>query len=100
VLVEENLIEGSAREGEYFQERLAEIPSRHVKEVRGRGLLIGVELWPSARGARRFCEALQERGVLCKETHDNVIRFAPPLVIDRPTIDWALDPITEVLNLP
>jgi ornithine--oxo-acid transaminase len=100
VLVAEKLIENAAREGEYFQERLAEIPGRHVKEVRGRGLLIGVELWPSAGGARRFCEALQQRGVLCKETHDNVIRFAPPLVIDRPTIDWALDPIAEVLALP
>ena len=85
--------------GEYFQERLAEIPSRHVKEVRGRGLLIGVELHPAAGGARRFCEALQQRGLLCKETHENVIRFAPPLVIDRATIDWALAPIAEVLNL-
>ena len=99
VIVEEKLVENSARLGEYFQERLAEIPSPHVKEVRGRGLLIGVELKPAAGGARRFCEALQQRGLLCKETHDDVIRFAPPLVIDRPTIDWALGPITDVLNM-
>jgi ornithine--oxo-acid transaminase len=63
-------------------------------------LLIGVELKPEARGARRFCEALQERGILAKETHENTIRFAPPLVIDKETIDWALPRIREVLNLP
>lgn len=100
VLVEEQLVENAAREGEYFQERLAEIPSPHVKEVRGRGLLIGVELHPQAGGARRFCEALQQRGILCKETHEHVIRFAPPLIIDRATIDWAIAPIQDVLNLP
>jgi len=100
VIANEGLIENAARQGEYFQERLAEIPSPHVKEVRGRGLLIGVELKPEAGGARRFCEALQERGLLCKETHEHVIRFAPPLIIDRATIDWAIEPITAVLNLP
>jgi len=100
VLVEENLIERAAELGTYFLERLAEIPSPHVKEVRGRGLLIGVELHPAAGGARRFCEALQERGILCKETHEHILRFAPPLVIRREEIDWALERITEVLNLP
>lgn len=99
VLVEEKLVENAAELGNYFQERLAEIPSPHVKEVRGKGLLIGVELHPSANGARRFCEALQDRGILCKETHRNVIRFAPPLVITRQEIDWALQPITDVLNM-
>ncbi len=99
VIVDEHLAENAATQGEYFQERLAEIPSRHVKEVRGKGLLIGVELLPSAGGARRFCEALMQHGILCKETHDNVIRFAPPLIIDRATIDWALDPIAAVLNM-
>ncbi len=99
VIVEEKLVENAASLGEYFQERLAEIPSPHVKEVRGKGLLIGVELKPEAGGARRFCEALQTQGILCKETHDHVIRFAPPLVIDRATIDWALGPITDVLNM-
>lgn len=97
VLKEENLAENAARVGEYFIEQLAEIPSPHVKEVRGKGLLIGVELKPEAGGARRFCEALQERGILAKETHQHVIRFAPPLIIDQPTIDWALPRIREVL---
>lgn len=97
VLVEEKLPERAAELGDYFMGKLTEIPSAHIKEVRGKGLLIGVELKPSAGGARRFCEALQERGILAKETHENVIRFAPPLVIDRQTIDWALPRIREVL---
>lgn len=100
VLVEENLAERSAELGEYFMEQLAEIPSPHVREVRGKGLLIGVELRPTAGGARRFCEALQARGILAKETHENVIRFAPPLVIEKETIDWALPHIRDVLNIP
>ncbi len=99
VLVEEKLIPRAAEMGEYFMEQLAEISSPHVKEVRGKGLLIGVELKESAGGARRFCEALQERGILAKETHERVIRFAPPLVIDMATIDWALPRIREVLNM-
>ncbi len=99
VIRDENLPERSRMLGEYFMEQLAEIPSPHVREVRGRGLLIGVELKPEARGARRFCEALQQRGILAKETHDSVIRFAPPLIIDRETIDWALPSIREVLNM-
>jgi len=100
VIREENLAERSEELGTYFMEQLAEIPSPHVKEVRGKGLLIGVELKPEAQGARRFCEALQERGILAKETHEHVIRFAPPLVIERETIDWALPHIREVLNMP
>jgi len=99
VIREEKLAERSHELGEYFLEQLAEIPSPHVREVRGKGLLIGVELRPEARGARRFCEALQERGILAKETHEHVIRFAPPLVIDKETIDWALPSIREVLNM-
>ncbi len=99
VLVEEKLIENSARMGEYLQEQLAEISSPHVQEVRGRGLLIGVELRPKAGGARRFCEALVKVGILAKETHENVIRFAPPLVIDKATIDWAIPRIREVLQM-
>jgi ornithine--oxo-acid transaminase len=63
-------------------------------------LLIGVELKPEAGGARRFCEVLQEKGILAKETHEHVIRFAPPLVIDRATIDWALPHIRDTLNMP
>jgi len=99
VIREENLVENSAMMGEYFQEQLAEIPSKHVKEVRGKGLLIGVELKPEARGARRFCETLQRKGILAKETHEHVIRFAPPLIIDKETIDWALPAIRETLTM-
>ena len=99
VIREERLAERADQLGEYFVEQLSEIPSPHVKEVRGKGLLIGVELKPEAGGARRFCEALQEKGILAKETHENVIRFAPPLIIDKDTIDWALPSIREVLNM-
>jgi ornithine--oxo-acid transaminase len=98
VIRDEKLAERAAEVGEYFQERLAEIPSPHVKEVRGKGLLIGVELKPEAGGGRRFCVALQERGLLCKETHQHVIRFAPPLTVEREALDWALPHIAEVLN--
>ena len=99
VIREEKLAQRAAELGEYFVEQLSEIPSPHIKEVRGRGLLIGVELKPEAGGARRFCEQLKARGILAKETHDNVIRFAPPLVIEKDTIDWALPHIREVLNM-
>jgi ornithine--oxo-acid transaminase len=99
VLVEEDMITNSAVMGEYFMEQLAEISSPYIREVRGKGLLIGVELHPSARGARRFCEALANLGILAKETHENVIRFAPPLIIDRPTLDWAIQRIRQVFNI-
>lgn len=99
VLVEENMVVNSAEMGEYFIEQLVEISSPHVKEVRGKGLLIGVELHPKAGGARRFCEALAKQGILAKETHENVIRFAPPLIIDQAILDWALPRIREVLNM-
>jgi len=99
VLVDEKLAERSHELGTYFMDQLAEIPTPHVKEVRGKGLLIGVELKPEARGARRFCEQLKQHGILAKETHENTIRFAPPLVIDKETIDWALPHIREVLNM-
>lgn len=98
VLVEEDMIQNAAQMGEYFMEHLAEIPNPYVKEVRGRGLLIGVELKKEAGGARRFCEALMKAGILCKETHEHVIRFAPPLIIKREDIDWALPKIRDVLN--
>jgi ornithine--oxo-acid transaminase len=97
VLVEENLIENSFKLGEYFREKLRSVKSSHVKEIRGKGLFIGVELKKEAGGARRFCEALMDRGVLCKETHDNVIRFAPPLVITKEEIDWAMERVSAVL---
>lgn len=99
VIVEEKLVENSAKLGDYLFEQLVEVPSPHVKEVRGKGLLIGVELKPEAGGARRFCEKLAEMGILAKETHQHVIRFAPPLVIDKETLDWAIPRIREVLNI-
>jgi len=98
VLVEENLFQRSAELGDYFLGRLQRLESPHIKEVRGRGLFIGVELYPEAGGARRFCEALEERGILCKETHQHIIRFAPPLVISKEEIDWAMERITAVLE--
>src|SRR5690606_38393526 len=97
VLQDEELSARSADLGEYFLGRLQRIESEHIKEVRGKGLFIGVELHTKAR---RFCEALQERGILCKETHDNVIRFAPPLVISKEEIDWAMTHIEPVLMMP
>lgn len=100
VLVEEKMIENAAAMGEYLLSRLSEIKSHHIKEVRGKGLLIGVELVPEAGGARRFCEKLMQKRLLCKETHENVIRFTPPLVIRKEEIDWALDRIYEVLAKP
>jgi ornithine--oxo-acid transaminase len=99
VLTEEYMIENAAIMGEYLQEQLYEIPSPLIKDVRGKGLLIGVELKPSAGGARRFCEALADRGILVKETHQDVIRFAPPLIVDRETLDWALPHVRDVLNM-
>ena len=99
VLVEEKMIENSAQLGDYFQDKLRSIPSPHVEEVRGKGLLVGVELKPEAGGGRRFCEALQEKGVLAKTAHTNVIRFAPPLIITKQDLDWALGIIEEVLTM-
>jgi ornithine--oxo-acid transaminase len=98
VMEEESLIENAATLGAYALQQLSAISSPLVREVRGRGLLIGIELIPEAGGARRFCEALKDRGLLCKETHEHVLRFAPPLIIDQMTIDWALRQIVEVLQ--
>jgi ornithine--oxo-acid transaminase len=98
VLVDEELIENAAVLGAYALQRLKEMSSPLVKEVRGKGLLIGIELQPEAGSARRFCEALKDEGVLCKETHEMVIRFAPPLVIDHETLEWALACIAKVLH--
>lgn len=99
VIVDEKLIENAAIQGGYFLERLMEIPSRHIQSIRGRGLLIGVELKPEAGGARRFCEQLKLSGILAKETHQNIIRFAPPLIIDKESIDWAIPRIYDVLTM-
>ncbi len=98
VLEDEGLCERSAELGAVALESLREQMPAFVKEVRGRGLLIGIELLPEAGGARRFCEKLKTEGVLCKETHENVIRFAPPLIIDRATLDEAVSTIVRVLQ--
>ena len=96
VLVDENMIENAADMGSYFLKGLEQIRHPMIREVRGKGLLIGMELLPEAGGARPYCEKLKEAGLLCKETHDHIIRFAPPLVINREQIDWALEKISSV----
>lgn len=98
VLIEEKMVENSAVLGHYFMNCLQEIKSPSIAEVRGKGLLIGVELKKEAGGARQYCETLQEKGILCKETHENVIRFAPPLIVTKAQIDWALERIEAVLS--
>ena len=95
VIEEERLIENSAELGAYMADRLRAIDSPHIKEVRGRGLWIGLELDTKARP---FTEALKEEGILCKETHENIIRFAPPLIITKEIVDWALERIEKVLT--
>lgn len=95
VLVEEELIGRSARLGEAFLRRLQSLKGPQIKEIRGRGLLIGIELRTKARP---YCEALARAGVLCKETHDTVLRFAPPLVITEEELDWAFERLARVLT--
>ena len=93
VLQEEKLTERSLKLGEYFKQALQAINHPVIKEVRGRGLFIGMELTVSARP---YCEQLKELGVLCKETHENVIRFAPPLIITQEDLDWCIERIVKV----
>jgi len=95
VLIEEKMVERSAELGAYFLARLQALRSPAIKEVRGRGMWIGIELTGMARP---YCEALMEEGILCKETHDRVIRIAPPLIITREEIDWAMERIAKVLE--
>jgi ornithine--oxo-acid transaminase len=97
VLIEERLAENAAEMGAYFHGCLQHIDSPLIREIRGRGLLIGVELTKEAGDARPYCEQLMQHGLLAKETHTTTIRFAPPLLIDRPTIDWAMQAISTVL---
>jgi ornithine--oxo-acid transaminase len=89
------MVERSAELGAYFLDRLRTLRSRDLREVRGRGLWIGIEM---NSPARPYCEALKQEGILCKETHDRVIRIAPPLVITREEIDWAFDRIKKVIE--
>jgi len=98
VLVEERMVERSAELGEYFMDKLCAISSPHIELIRGKGLWIGIVLKDSAGGARRFCEALLQDGLLCKETHETVIRVAPPLTITREEIDWAVERIEKALT--
>jgi ornithine--oxo-acid transaminase len=95
VIVREKLVKRSSDLGAYFMRRLESLRDPHVKQVRGRGLLIGLVLDTKARP---YCETLASKGVLCKETHENVIRFAPPLVITKKEIDWVVGKIAETLN--
>ncbi|MEI4771756.1 ornithine--oxo-acid transaminase [Psychrobacillus sp. FJAT-51614] len=95
VLVDEKLADRSLELGEYFANALKEIDHPSIKEVRGRGLFIGMEL---TEEARPYCEALKELGLLCKETHDTVIRFAPPLIISKEELDWAMERIKKVFT--
>jgi ornithine--oxo-acid transaminase len=95
VLVDEGLVDRSREVGAYFMGRLKRIESDHIKEVRGKGLLIGVEM---SSLARPYCDALRDAGILCKDTHQNVVRFAPPLVITKDEIDWAMDRIEPILS--
>jgi ornithine--oxo-acid transaminase len=95
VLIDEKLSDKSLELGQYFVRKLKEIQNSRIKEVRGRGLFIGVEL---TEPARKYCEELKEQGLLCKETHDTVIRFAPPLIISKDELDWAIERINKVLS--
>jgi ornithine--oxo-acid transaminase len=97
VLIEERMVENAAETGAYFKQGLEGVKSEKIKTVRGRGLMLGVEFHPEVGGARQFCVQLKEKGLLCKETHDHIIRFAPPLVITRDEVDWALERIDDVL---
>ena len=97
VIEEENLIENTRIMGQYIMEYLEEIPRKNIKDIRGKGLLIGVELKHELGGARRFAEALQKRGILVKETHEHILRLAPPLIIDKATADWMLPILRDVL---
>jgi ornithine--oxo-acid transaminase len=98
IFVDEKLDERAEELGKYFRAQLRGINSSLVQEVRGKGLLIGVELTKVAGGARRYCEQLMDRGILCKETHEDVIRFAPPLVITREQIDGVMTHVRTVLG--
>lgn len=98
VLLEERLPERSFEMGKYFLEKLKDIKSSHIKEVRGKGLMVGLEIKEKSGNARPFCEALMKEGILAKETHHQVIRFAPPLIIKKEELDWALERIEKVLR--
>ncbi len=97
VLFEEKMIENSYQQGGYFLDELKKISHPHIKEVRGRGLMLAIEFHPEVGGARAYCNKLKEHGILAKDTHENIVRFAPPLVIQREEVDMILDAINKVL---
>ena len=98
VLTEEGMIENSARLGERFKAQLQNVRMPSVREIRGRGLMLAIEFHPEAGGAWRYCQALRERGLLAKDTHEHTMRIAPPLVITSDEVDWACEVIGEVLQ--
>ncbi|MDX2495477.1 MAG: ornithine--oxo-acid transaminase [Desulfuromusa sp.] len=97
VLFEEKMIENSYQQGKYFLDELKKISHPHIKEVRGRGLMLAIEFHPEVGGARAYCNKLKESGILAKDTHENIVRFAPPLVIKRDEVDMILAAINKVL---
>ncbi|MDJ0801925.1 MAG: ornithine--oxo-acid transaminase [Desulfobacterales bacterium] len=96
VLVEEDLVANAAAMGAYFLAELRNLAAPQIREIRGRGLMLGIELKPEAGGARTYCQRLMEQGLLCKETHEHIVRIAPPLVIRKDDIDWALEKIAKI----
>lgn len=98
VLVDEGMIENAARQGARFLEGLKDIRANTIRDVRGRGLMLAVELHPEAGRARRYCDALQAKGILAKDTHEHTIRIAPPLVITSDQVDWALERFATTLT--
>ena len=98
VLAEEHLVDHAAELGAYFLERLRQLDSPHLREVRGLGLWAGLELKPEAGGARRFCQALLQQGLLCASTQDRTLCLSPPLSIAREQLDWAVDQLKVVLE--
>lgn len=97
VIEEEDLIKNSQILGQYIMDYLEEVPKKNILDIRGKGLLIGVELKHELGGARRFAETLKEKGILVKETHEHIIRIAPPLILDKETTDWMLPILRDVL---
>ncbi|HID72134.1 MAG TPA: aminotransferase class III-fold pyridoxal phosphate-dependent enzyme, partial [Thermoplasmata archaeon] len=98
VLVKEKMAERAEVMGKYFRKRLRKMRTDKIKEVRGKGLLNAIELLPKAGSARKYCEKMKEFGVLAKDTHDIIIRFAPPLIITKEEIDWAVERIEKALQ--
>jgi len=98
VLTEEGMIDNAVKMGEYLLKGLQQIQSEKIRDIRGKGLMIGMEFHPKVGGARQYCLKLRDKGLLCKETHDHIIRFAPPLVISKEEVDWALERIASVVQ--